>query len=92
MIPVVITLAAASWLSFAGWYMIRARWWESAYGWNTLGTSLVLAVIFARLALLTFAPELRADLYWTGLGLYVSATVLGAHRIYLMEKAQRQQK
>lgn len=92
MIQAALTAAAIAWGAFAIWYMIRARWWEGAYGWNTLGTSLVLTVIFGRLALLVYAPGLRADLQWTGLTLYTLAIALGAHRIYLLEKAQRAQR
>lgn len=87
-IGVALVLAAAAWAAFSLWYMIRARWWKSAYGINTLAVSTVLAIAFTRLAMLTCWPQIRADLEWTGLSVYVLIAALGIHRFFLLEKAQ----
>ena len=88
-LTVSLFLAAVMWLLFSGWYLVRATWWKSPFGWNTIGVSLVLTVIYTRLAFLYMVPTLKADLLFTGLVLYVASAVLGAHRIFLLERAQR---
>lgn len=88
-LTIALTTAAIVWLSFSVWYITRARWWKGPFGWNTLGVSLLLTIIFGRLALLVYEPHLVADIRWTGLTLYILASGFGLHRIYLLEKAQR---
>lgn len=90
-LTVALVVAALVWLSFSIWYMVRARWWKTAFGWNTLGVSLALTVILTRLAVLVAYPEVRGDLRVTGLGLYIALALLGSHRLYLLERAQRKQ-
>lgn len=89
MIEVPIGIAALSWLTFCVWYGIRASWWKSSVGRNTMITSVLLALIFTRLTLLTLWPQLRSDLLVTGLAVYLGAAALGIHRIVLLERAQR---
>lgn len=89
-LTIALFAGAAVWLAFSAWYMIRATWWKSAFGWNTLGVSLALTVILTRLAVLYLVPSVTADLKFTGLLFYVAIAILGAQRLVLLEKAQRQ--
>jgi hypothetical protein len=84
-----LVFAAIAWVAFTASYLLRAKWWKTPFGWNMMGVSAVLALIFGRLALLYVDPDVTADLKFFGLAMYVLAGILGFHRLYLMEKAQR---
>lgn len=90
-LTIALMSASAVWLTFSVWYITRAKWWRTAFGWNTLGVSLIMTIIFTRLAVLYLHPSFKADLQATGLTLYILAAIFGAHRIYLLERAQRGQ-
>lgn len=82
--------AAVMWLAFSVWYMVRATWWKSAFGWNTLLVSLTVTILLIRLAFLTYSPNYKTDLIFTGFSIYILFGGLGLHRLILLEKAQRQ--
>ena|SRR6478609_5006710 len=84
-----LIFAAISWVGFTASYAARAKWWKTPFGRNMLGVSAVLTLIFGRLALLYISPSITADLKVFGLTVYILAGILGLHRLYLMEKAQR---
>lgn len=81
--------AALMWTSFTVWYMIRAKWWKSAFGWNTMLVSATITVLLVRLTVLTYNPNFKMDLLFFGTVLYTLFGVTGAHRLFLLERAQR---
>ena len=84
-----LMFAAVTWAMFTVSYALRAKWWKTPFGRNMMGVSLTFAILFGRLALLYIDPHVTADLKFTGLVIYLLAGGFGAHRFYLMEKAQR---
>lgn len=69
------------WAIFVVWYTVRARWWKSVFGWNTI---LVALAIATSLGYLRFSPQAIPYYLW------LPFTVLGIHRIILLEMVQRE--
>lgn len=83
--------AALAWTGFSAWYMLRAKWWRTPFGWNTLGVSITLSAIFTLFTLMMAFPSFKVDLRAVGLGFYILIGLLGTHRIILLEREQRRQ-
>lgn len=84
-----LSLALAAWIGFVVWYNIRSKWWKNPYGRNTMGISfgivLVLALVLTRSL---YGYYDNYEVLWTYIMLYLG--VLGLHRTYHMDKAQRE--
>ena len=66
------------WVLFVIWYTIRADWWKSQFGWNTMVVSSLVVLALA-------VPLLPAWIAW-------SLTAAGVHRLVLLEMTQRRHK
>lgn len=87
------TLAGLAWTTFVVWYWLRARWWKVAIGRNTMWLSMLLAITFDRLALVTWlvhtGTKSSSWQIYSGVMTYLIATALAVQKTYQMEKAQR---
>lgn len=87
-------LAALSWVTLVVWYHLRAKWWKTKIGYNTMGVSLVIALSMTRLFFLQLTPPYT--IYQTtevvfGVFLYLALAFLGVQRIVFVEQSQREQ-
>lgn len=87
-----ILIAFAAWLATLTWYMIRAKWWKSAYGINTWLVSFTITVALLRLSILVLAPGYLSHELSDNVGIftYVLLAIGGVQRLYLLELAQRE--
>lgn len=88
-------LAALSWVGLVVWYAIRAKWWKSHIGQNTMGVSAVLALLLVRLTVLLASPPYTPTGFWEtffGVAFYLALAYLGVQRIYFVEQSQREAK
>ena len=86
-------LAALSWVGLVVWYAIRAKWWKSHIGQNTMGVSTVLALLLIRLTVLLASPPYTPTGFWEtffGVAFYLALAWLGGQRIYFVEQSQRE--
>jgi hypothetical protein len=86
-------LAAASWTSLIVWYSIRAKWWKTHVGQNTMGVSVVLTLLLIRLSVLLATPPYTPQRFWEtvfGVTFYLALAFLGLQRVYFVEQSQRQ--
>ena len=81
--------AAVTWLVFLVWYLVRATWWKSPFGWNTVAASFIFTILFGRLMMLYLDPDVKGDLAFTGLLIYILSGAVAVHRTILLEKVQR---
>lgn len=87
-------LAAVSWVTLVVWYQIRAKWWKTKIGYNTMGVSFVIALSMVRLFFLQLTPPYSAYAAWEvifGIFLYLALAFLGAQRIVFVEQSQQEQ-
>lgn len=85
--------ATLAWISVVTWYWIRAKWWKAPVGRNTMGISMFIALVLARLSYMHLddvppAPVSTASTLF-GVFVYLGLTVAGLHRLYLIEDSQR---
>lgn len=87
-----IYTAAIMWTVMVVWYSIRARWWKGEYGINTWLVSFTIAVALDRLAIIVLFDNLLPPVlsFYIGMTTYILLAVTGVHRLYLLEKAQRE--
>lgn len=86
-------LAALSWVTLVVWYAIRAKWWKTHIGQNTMGVSAVLALLLVRLVILLATPPYTPQRFWEslfGVAFYLALAWLGGQRIYFVEMSQRE--
>lgn len=89
MLIVLAAAATVTWGTFCVWYGVRAHWAASPVGRNTMATSVLLAAAFARVTALTIWPAWSGDVAVTAAVLCLAGAAMGAHRIALLERAQR---
>lgn len=86
--------ATVAWLGVIVVYWLRAKWWKSSVGWNTMGISVFIALALLRLAYthVDAVPAGRMSFWLTAFGvlIYGGLTYFGAQRICLILDAQRQ--
>lgn len=87
-----VLLATFAWSATTIWYSVRAKWWRNEYGINTWAVSFIISFTMVRLCVLIAYPGLQdhAVNTWIGVCTYVALAISGAHRLYLLEKAQRE--
>src|SRR4051812_20317622 len=86
-------LAAIAWIGLVVWYQIRAKWWKTSIGKNTMGVSFIIALSMVRLFVLQVTlPYTEYKLWETILGVFVysSLSFLGVQRIVFVEQSQRE--
>jgi hypothetical protein len=86
---ITLYLAAAGWTAFVVWYWIRAKWWKSDIGRNTMFVSMALAVALLRLVTQLIWPTTKHHV-WSPIVFYGILAVLAVERIWQMERAQRE--
>lgn len=86
-----IVIAAVTWTGASLWYGLKARWWKSAEGVNAWLTMMSVALLLVRRAVIIVDPTFR-EYDWVGALVYSGVVLTGAHRWYLIEKAQREKR
>lgn len=87
-------IATLAWLMVVVWYWIRAKWWKSPVGRNTMGISIAIALALVRLTYSQLDAISPAPMPWylTAFGsvIYSYLAYSGFRRVYLIEQSQRQ--
>lgn len=85
--------ATVAWLSVVIWYWIRAKWWKSYVGQNTMGISMFIALALVRLSYthLDGIPASYQPFWVTAFGVFIYSglTYFGFQRLVLIEQSQR---
>lgn len=86
-VAVIVSASAAllAWATFAAWYWVRARWWESPEGRNVMGVSLTLCA--ALLLVITSQPH-----DWPRVLVCLALAGLAVQRTVQLERAQRRKR
>lgn len=87
-------IATVAWVGVVVWYWIRAKWWKSFVGQNTMAVSFFIALSLVRLtyAHLDNIPSRPSSTGLTVFGVivYAGLAYTGFQRVYLIEQSQRQ--
>lgn len=84
-----LVFAAVTWTLFTLAYATLAKWWKTPFGRNMMGVGVVITILLDRLALLYLDPDVKGDLKFVGILIYISFGLLGLHRFILLVNAQR---
>ena len=86
----VVTLlcSTVAWGVFVTWYSVRARWWETPYGRNVMGTGTGIFALLLAFCIALLYGRFPGDLaLWTLA--FLNLGIMAVHRTYHMEKVQR---
>ena len=81
-------IGSLSWGFATIWYAVRAKWWSYPEGRNAIATSFFVTILLARLAIAHATPD-YVDTRPLAIIAYVGIALVGLHRLYLIERAQR---
>jgi hypothetical protein len=86
-------LATLAWVGVVVLYWMRAKWWKSTIGWNTMGISFFIALALARLSYthVDGVASSTTSVWLVGFGFFIynALAFFGFQRFYLIEQSQR---
>jgi hypothetical protein len=88
--------AFLTWTGLVVWYAIRAKWWKTHIGQNTMAVSFVIALAMMRaftVAAFDVQPVYALQPWQAVVGalIYTMLAFLGGQRIYFVEMSQRRE-